>query len=101
MAKIWFVREGTSPTKGFEGGNRAAEWCIRKLRLKPTDWIAPHNDLLIVIEEPKSTASNSQRYVVIELDDKDLDGLSGGWKDGYYLLSMFADDAKKKLAEPF
>ena len=99
MAKIWFVREGKFPTLGEAAAEKPAQWCVAELGLNSGQWIAPLSSPPQIGKSDHLDAFKELKYVIVELEDKDLSALKQGhWKPGFYRLSdISASDVRAKL----
>ena len=100
MAKIWFVREGKSPTLGDAAAEKPVQWCIDELGLNPGQWIAPLSSPRRIGKSDHLDEVKEFKHVIVELDDKDISALKQGhWKSGFYLLANISpSNVRAKLA---
>ena len=93
MAKLWYAREGKKPVVSWPNEKRPLAEFESLLGMKKEHY---HG-----IDGPKFGRQDKQghynepRYVVVLLSDGE--GEMNGWKQGYYLLPLSAEEARTKL----
>ena len=95
MATIWFCREGEIQV-GPPIAQRSIDWCVKNLGLQASNWMAgPKQTHLVIGQKSPLGALGEYRFVVVEIDDDDVDAGVKGWKMGYYLLEIEPRDARR------
>ncbi len=94
MAKIWFGRPGTHPTKVTSKGKRNFSWFMNNL--VPLTIISPQSRLPRMPDEespiPPSMRTYKDMVVTIEEENDDL-------PPGYYLSTPTPKEVREKLQE--
>ncbi len=99
MATIWFVKEGEIQ-KGPSIAERSIDWCINKLGLKESDWIADLSTRKLTIGSKTPISSyRGYRFVVIEIKDPGHQHSSGkSWATGYYIIDKEPAEVQQILS---
>jgi hypothetical protein len=96
MAKIWFCRDGNSPSIGEVMAALPFADCAQKLAITPqsfrTDTLVPPRLANVDSGRP---AFRGFHHVVVELDEAESAKL--GWKSGFYLSPLLPEEARELL----
>ena len=94
MAKIWFVKEATFPTRGHKQADRSVEWCVERLGLARKQRVASAG---VIGGADLSGSKAGFGRVVVSIGREDEDSDTTSWPRGFYLLNIDADEARRAL----
>ena len=96
MAKVWFCRDGASPTVGSPAATVGLDECVQKLDLVRSNFLC---DLSTTprFGEPGDPMAviRGNRHVVVEVEERDAVGR--GWKPGFYRSPLLPQEASERL----
>ena len=96
MAKIWFVRGGSEPTRIEPRYTLPLKRCINRLGLAQSQRLCGLDQRPVVGEE--SPLPQDYQHVICRVDPQEAS--EQGWEAGYYLLDMRPKKVRKRLAPP-
>lgn len=95
MADVWLVKEGGEPTTGENPFRKLPlADCISKLALKESNYLCDSSTTPRFNEHTPNKVRGS-RFVVVEVGDTEAE--AHGWKTGFYVSPLSANDALKNL----
>jgi hypothetical protein len=96
MAKIWFCRDGNSPTIGDAIASLPFAECAAKLAITPSsfrsDTLSPSRLANVDSGQP---AFRGYHHVIVELAAAEAAAI--GWKAGFYLSPLLPEEATERL----
>ncbi|MGQ0445401.1 MAG: hypothetical protein ACT4O2_09820 [Beijerinckiaceae bacterium] len=96
MAKVWFVREGSSQTIGEEPkAVLTIPECEKQLGLKKQNWKSGLKKLPQLGKSHPLQQFRDFRLVVVEVDDDEAN--EHNWKSWFYFLDVSVKAAKQRL----
>ena len=94
MAKIWFVKEDTFPTRGHKQADRSIDWCVERLGLAHKQRVASAG---VIGGADLSSYKADFGRVVVAIGREDGEPATTSWLPGFYLLAIDVDEARKAL----
>lgn len=101
MAKVWFCREGDRPTDGGPAYILGLDECIDQLGLLEARFLCEPSSRP-AFGDPADPLGRfrSYKYVVVEIDEGEVEGRDSKWRPGFYLSPLPPDQAIKRLGPP-
>lgn len=94
MAKIWFVKETTFPTRGHKQADRTVSWCVHHLGLLPRQFVRA---AMVIGGADLSDINAADNRVVVSIGREDEEPQVADWPRGCYLLAIDPEKARQAL----
>ncbi len=96
MAKIWFVRRGSEPTRVEPRYTLPLKQCVGQLGLAQRQWLCGLGQRPVIDEE--SPLPQDYQHVICRVDHQEAS--EHGWEAGYYRLDLRPKEVARRLDHP-
>lgn len=97
--KVWFVREGPSPTSGGPAYVVPLKSCAEVLGLAAHQWLSGLDKTPRFAEQTPGLGNIAgYKHVICEIDESEAK--ASGWKAGFYKIDLDTEEVINRLGEP-